>query len=119
MQEKRISVRTHLMGVGARVSRDGKDWVSVAVKDISDGGIRFISKEEFPRGSQLKLHSEISDFLRTMELDCDIKVVFVQAEDNSGYSIGCKYMYLPKEQQTSLSIFIELLVTKYPSLLID
>jgi len=120
MQEKRISVRTHLMGVGARISSDAKTWTNVEVKDISDGGIRFISKDEIPKGSVLKLHGDISDFLRVMEIDCDIKVVFAsESEEGGGYSNGCKFLYLSKADQTALSIFIELLVTKYPSLLLE
>ena len=120
MQEKRISVRTHLMGVGARISKDNKTWTDVDVRDISDGGICFISKEEFPRGTTLKLHGNISDFLRTMEIDCDVKVVFTKdGDEQNSYSLGCKFMYLSKAEQTALSIFIELLVTKYPSLLIE
>ena len=120
MQEKRISVRTHLMGVGARVSKDGKAWTDVEVKDISDGGMRFSSSEEHPKGTILKFHGDISDFLKVMEIDCDLKVVFAQpGEDGDCFISGCKFLCLPKEKQTELSVFIEKLVTRYPILLLQ
>ena len=118
MQDKRISIRAHLMGVKAKISPDGKTWTEVSAVDISDGGIGFTSDAEYHRGETLKIQTEISDFLRTMEIDCDIKVIFV-GNKGDGYTYGCKFMHMGKAEHTALSIFIELMVTKHPSLLIE
>ena len=116
-QERRISVRTNLLGVTAKISKDGGKWEEVEVKDISDGGLGFIASSEFSIGEKISLEGEASDFARTLDISCEIKVVFVGTTPEGKFSYGVRFMNMP--QQTSLSIFIELMVTKYPSLLLE
>lgn len=119
MTERRISIRTNLLGVSAKISKDGWKWEEVAVKDISDGGLGFVADSEYPIGEKLLLEGEASDFARGMDISCDIKVVFVGNTPDGKYLFGVRFMNMSKAQQTGLSIFIELMVTKYPSLLLQ
>jgi len=119
LNEKRVSVRTHLLDVNIRVSDDGgKNWNDVQVKDISDGGLGFTADKEYPRGSELKLRGTVSDFARGLDIECDIKVVFCEKIDDV-YNIGAAFRGMGKVLHTELGIFVEMVVTKYPSLLLD
>jgi c-di-GMP-binding flagellar brake protein YcgR len=119
VQERRISVRTNLLGVTAKISKDGWKWEEIIVKDISDGGLGFVASADFPIGEKLLLEGEASDFARAMDISCDIKVVFVGSAPDGQNIFGVRFMNMSKAQQTGLGIFIELMVTKYPSLLLE
>ena len=117
MQEKRISVRTQLLGVQASVTEDeGLGWSNIIVKDISDGGLRFVSKKSYPIDVRLKFEGDVSDFIRSMDITCDIQLIFCEKIDG-GFLCGARFINLTSSQRTSLSIFIELMVTKHPDLL--
>ena len=117
MQEKRISVRTQLLGVQASITEDeGLGWSNINVKDISDGGLRFVAKRPFPIDVRLKFEGDVSDFVRSMDITCDIQVIFCEKTDG-GFMCGARFINLTTSQRTSLSIFIELMVTKHPDLL--
>ncbi|MCL1842380.1 MAG: PilZ domain-containing protein [Defluviitaleaceae bacterium] len=118
-QEKRISIRTNLLGVSAKISKDGWKWEEVVVKDISDGGIGFIANAEYPIGEKILLEGEASDFARSMDISCDIKIMFVSPAPDGKFLYGVRFMNMSKAQSTGLGIFIELMVTKYPSLLLE
>lgn len=118
IQERRISVRTSLLGVSAKISRDGWKWEDVLVKDVSDGGLSFLAETEYPIGEKLVLEGEASDFARGMDISCDVRVVFV-TESEGKYLYGVRFVNMSKEQQIGLGIFIELMVTKYPTLLLQ
>jgi c-di-GMP-binding flagellar brake protein YcgR len=118
-QERRISVRTNLLGVTAKISKDGWKWEEVTVKDISDGGMGFVAGTDFPIGEKLLLEGEASDFARAMDISCDIKIVFVGSTPEGKHIYGVRFINMSKAQQTGLGIFIELMVTKYPSLLLE
>jgi c-di-GMP-binding flagellar brake protein YcgR len=118
-QERRISIRTNLLGVSAKISKDGWKWDEVEVKDISDGGLGFVAPSAFPVGEMLLLEGETSDFARTMDISCDIKIIFAGETPEGKHTYGVRFMNMSKAQQTSLGIFIELMVTKYPSLLLE
>ncbi|MCL2356752.1 MAG: PilZ domain-containing protein [Defluviitaleaceae bacterium] len=118
-QEKRISVRTNLLDITAQISKDGWKWEDVAVKDISDGGIGFEMQTEYPIGEQLVLEGKASDFARGMDISCDIRVVFAGKTADGKFAYGARFLNMSKAQTTGLSIFIELMVTKYPSLLLQ
>jgi c-di-GMP-binding flagellar brake protein YcgR len=118
-QERRISIRTNLLGVTAKISKDGWKWEDVVVKDISDGGLGFEVDSEFPIGEKLILEGEASDFSRSMDISCDIRVVFAGTTPEGKFLYGVRFTSMSKTQQTGLSIFIELMVTKYPSLLLQ
>lgn len=117
MQEKRISVRTDLLGVDAKISEDGKSWASISAKDISDNGIGFVADKDFAPGSQLKLEGAVSDFIKELDITCDIKVVFAGNTPEGKYLYGCKFLNMEHKQKVALSVFIEMMVTKYPPLL--
>jgi c-di-GMP-binding flagellar brake protein YcgR len=119
MRENRISSRSKLMSVAAKISADGgESWMDIISRDISDGGIGFTSMVEYPKGTVLKLYGAVTDFMRTMSIECDIKVVFAGKEGNE-FVCGCKFLNLPRQEHTALSIFIELLMTRHPSLEVD
>jgi len=118
VQERRISVRTNLLGVAAKISKDGWKWEDIETCDVSDGGLGFIAETEYPVGEKLLLEGEASDFARGMDISCDIRVVFAGEKDGK-YLYGVRFLNMSKAQRTGLSIFIELLVTKYPSLLLQ
>lgn len=119
-QERRISVRTNLLDVKAKISKDGWKWEDIAVKDISDGGISFASKVEYPVGEGLILEGDASDFARCMDISCDMRIVFTDPvkTPEGRFLYGARFLNMSKAQYTSLGIFIELMVTKYPSLLL-
>ena len=117
MLEKRISVRTNMLCVHAGVGEEGKGWTNVDVRDISDGGLSFTSKKLFKRDSFMKFEGDVSDYMiRSMDISCDIQITFVKQEDK-GYLYGARFLNLTNAQRTSLSIFIELMVTKFPDLM--
>ena len=117
MQEKRISVRTHLLCVQASVTEEeALGWSNIKIKDISDGGLCFTSKKSFPIDGLLKFEGDVSDYVRSMDITCDIRIVFCEKIDGE-YNYGARFVNLTTSQRTSLSIFIELMVTKYPNLL--
>ena len=118
-QERRISIRTNLLGVTAKISKDGWKWEDVDVRDISDGGLGFTAETEYPIGEKLVLEGEASDFARGMDISCDIRIVFVSETSDGKYLYGVRFMNMSKAQHIGLGIFIELLVTKYPSLLLQ
>lgn len=117
MQEKRISVRTHLLCVQASVTDDeALGWSRVEVRDISSGGLQFVTKKEFPINSRLKFEGDVSDFVRSMDITCDIQLVFCEKTDG-GYLCRARFLNLSVSHRTGLSVFIELMVTKYPDML--
>ncbi|MCL2216406.1 MAG: PilZ domain-containing protein [Defluviitaleaceae bacterium] len=119
MQEKRVSVRTNMLGVNARISKDGRDWIDVTAKDISDGGMSFIAMAEFPIGTKLSLEGEASDLARTVDISCDATVVFFSPISEGKFLYGIKFMNLSHAHKMELSIFIEQMVTRYPMLLME
>ncbi|MCL1877409.1 MAG: PilZ domain-containing protein [Defluviitaleaceae bacterium] len=118
-QERRISIRTNLLGVSARVSKDGWKWDDVVVHDISDGGIGFEMQTEYPVGEKLLLEGEASDFARSMDISCGLRIVFSGTTADGKFTYGARFTNMSKAQTTGLGIFIELMVTKYPSLLLE
>jgi len=118
MRENRISSRTKLMRVVARISADGITWEDISSRDISDGGIGFTAKEPFTKGNIYKINGEITDFMKTMELDCDVLILNVE-EDTEGYMHHCKFLNMSHSSHTELGVFIELLVSKFPNLAED
>ena len=119
IQERRISIRTNLLGVSAKISKDGWKWEEVTVKDISDSGLGFVADTEYPIGEKLILEGEASDYAHVMDISCDIKVVFVGKEPDGKFLYGVRLLNLSKAQHTGLGILIELLVTKFPALLLE
>ena len=119
MEEKRVSPRTSMLGVSAKVSMDGNSWQDVPVRDISSGGLGFVSDVQSTKGDMFKIEGEVSDFARSMEFACDVKVVVCVPLPDGKFMCGVKYVDMPKAQQTGLSIFIELMVTKFPVLLVQ
>jgi len=118
MQEKRISVRTGLLGVEIKISKDGTRWTTVATKDISDGGLSFVSRKEFDLGTKLNLKGEASDFTKTIDISCNIEIVFCGKTPEGESLYGVKFLDMDNDRHTRLSIFIEKMVTKYPPLLV-
>ena len=117
MREKRISVRTHLLSVQASVTEEeALGWSNITIRDISDGGLSFTSKKSFPIDRLLKFEGDVSDYVRNMDITCDIRIVFCEKIEGL-YTYGARFVNLTTSQRTSLSIFIELMVTKYPDLL--
>ena len=117
MQEKRIAVRTQLLSVHASITDDeGLGWSSISVKDISSGGLRFISKKELPLNSRLKFEGDVSDYVRSMDITCDVQLVFCEKTEQ-GYLCGARFLNLSVAHRTGLSIFIELMVTRHPDLM--
>ena len=119
MQEKRISVRTDLLGLEAQVSLDGEEWIPIVAKDISDGGLAFSAAEDFPTGAQLYLKGSVSDFAHYADITCTVKVLFRGKTPEGEVLYGIKFLDLSKSKKTTLSIFIERMVTHYPPLLMD
>ena len=119
VQERRISIRTNLLGVSAKISKDGWKWEEITVRDISDGGIGFVAATEYPVGEKLFLEGEASDFAHSMDITCEINIVFADKEPDGKYLYGVRFLNMSKAQHTGLGILIELLVTKYPSLLLE
>ena len=119
MQEKRISVRTDLLGLDAKVSLDGEEWIEIVAKDISDGGLSFIAEYDFPKGAQLYLKGSVSDFAHYADITCTVRVLFSRKTPEGETLYGIKFLDLDKGKRTTLSIFIEKMVTHYPPLLMD
>jgi len=119
MQEKRISVRTDLLGLEAQVSLDGEEWIQIIAKDISDGGLAFTAEENFPTGAQLYLKGSVSDFAHFADISCNVKVMFCGTTPEGEPLYGIKFLDLDRGKRTTLSIFIERMVTRYPRLLMD
>ena len=119
MKERRVSVRTNMLGVTARVSTDGSKWEKISVRDISDSGIGFIMDSEYPIDEVLILKGEVSDVTRSMEVSCEMKIIFAAKTTDEKFLYGTRFIDMSKEQRVSLGIFIELMVTKFPSLLMQ
>lgn len=119
MEERRISVRVNLLGVTAKISQDGKTWWNVNAKDISDGGLGFDADVEFTKGTQLLLEGETTDYIKSRDISCDVKVVFVGKMSDGKYTYGVKFLNMTKAQHTNLSVLIEMIATKYPAMLMD
>ena len=117
MQEKRISVRTDLLGVEARVSNDGENWTQIHARDISDSGMGFTADKELAAGAQLTLEGLVSDHVKRLDLGCEMGIIFAGKTPEGKFLYGGKFLNFTKQQQTELSIFIEMMVTKYPPLL--
>jgi len=118
-QEHRISARTTLLSVNVQVSVDGRKWTEVEVRDISDGGFGFVSEVEFERGAHLYMEGDVSDFTRQMSISCDIDVIFCGKYSDGRNIYGVKFLNMSKAEHTGLAVFIELMVTKYPKLLVQ
>jgi c-di-GMP-binding flagellar brake protein YcgR len=119
VQERRVSIRTNMLGVTAKISKDGWKWEEVFVEDISDGGMGFVATEELQKEEMLILEGEASDFTRGIDISCDIKVVFVGTTPDGKYRYGIRFEKMSKAQRTGLSILIELTATKFPELLLQ
>jgi len=119
MQEQRISVRTNLLDVHVKISTDGQNWTDVVALDISDGGLGFVSDAEFPKGTKFMMQGAVSDHVKHMNVNCECKVIFSASHSDDKTMHGVKFLDISRVQRTALSIFIEQMVTKYPSLLIE
>jgi len=119
MHEKRISVRTDLLGLDAQVSIDGDEWIDIVAKDISDGGLRFSADHDFPNGAQLYLKGSVSDFAHYADITCTVRVMFSGTTPEGETLYGIKFLDMDRGKQTTLSIFIERMVTHYPPLLTE
>lgn len=117
MQEQRISVRTNMLGVNARISSDGRNWVDIKAKDISDGGMSFTAMSEFPRGTRLTIEGDAADIAKSVDITCDAEVVFNSPLSDGKFLYGVKFLDLPHSHKVELSIFIELMIKKYPDLI--
>jgi len=121
MQEKRVSVRTNLLAVDARVSQGNDEWTDITVRDISDGGLGFVSDVQFTKGTKLVLEGDATDVATSIDINCDVEVIFCGRPEAEGgkYLCGVRFLDMPKQHHTELGIFIEKIVSKYPSLLVD
>jgi len=119
MQEQRISVRTSLLGVNARVSKDGREWFDIKAKDISDGGMSFTATAVFSKGAKLTLEGEASDVSKRMDISCEVEVVFNSPVSDGKFLYGVKFIDLSHAHKIELSIFVELMIKKYPDLLFE
>jgi len=108
-----------LLDVHVKISTDGQKWSDVLALDISDGGLGFVSDVEFPKGTKLMIQGEVSDHIKNMNINCECKVVFSTSYSEDKTMHGVKFVDISRVQRTSLSIFIEQMVTKYPSLLLE
>ncbi|MCL2200020.1 MAG: PilZ domain-containing protein [Defluviitaleaceae bacterium] len=117
--EKRISIRTSLMGVTAKISKDGNTWEDVAEKDISDSGIGFEAVGDHNVNDILKIEFDVSDHVHKMSFACDIKVKFKTGRAEGKHFYGAKFQNISKSDHTSLAVLIELLATRYPTLLMQ
>ncbi|MCL1862400.1 MAG: PilZ domain-containing protein [Defluviitaleaceae bacterium] len=117
--EKRISIRTSLMAVNAKISKDGVSWEDVASKDISDSGIGFESEGDYNVDDILKIEFQVSDHVHTMDFSCDTKIKFKTDKKEGKCFYGAKFQNISKSENTGLAILIELLATRYPTLLLQ
>jgi len=122
MREQRISVRIsdELLSVGARVSTDsGVSWTAIYVKDISDSGMGFVAEKHFSANELLELEGSVSDYMRHIDIGCEMKIVFTGSTTDGKTLYGGKFMNMGKTQKTELAIFIERMVTKFPPLMLQ
>ena len=120
MKEKRISVRIadELLSVGVRVSSDGgNSWMAITVRDISDSGMGFTVEKDIPVGTKFTLEGSVSDYMKHIDIGCEMVIVFAGKTPEGGNLYGGKFLDMDHTQQTALSIFIEMIVTKFPPLL--
>lgn len=117
MQEKRISVRTDMLGVHARLSTNGRIWTEVTVHDISDSGLGFISDNEIKTGATFMLNCSVTDFVKDLTFECDLKIIFAGKTPDGHFLYGSKFVGLEHAHHVELSIFVEMMLTKYPPLL--
>jgi len=113
MLERRISVRTDLLGIEANISKDGNSFEPVVVKNISGGGFGFYSKSALTLQQKLLFEAEVTDSFKLLSLDCAIEIIYRDESDNDRYVYGAKYLNMCDEQHTRLCIFIETALTKY------
>ena len=121
MKENRVSVRVaeDYLILDAKVSVDEQNWTSVYARDLSDRGMGFTMKEEFAMGTQLMMEGSVSgvgDKGRTLDISCKIKIIFAGKSPDGKCLYGCKFLDLEQMRGTELSMLIERLVTKFPSL---
>ena len=115
MKEQRISVRTDLLGVDAKVSDDGENWIAIVAKDISGAGIGFICDKEFAPGCKLQMEGEVTDHVRTWDISGEIRVVFSGKTPDGKFLYGSKFVKIA--HITELNIFIEQMITRHPQML--
>jgi len=120
MQEKRISVRTGLLGVDATVSlNNGVDWYEIVAKDISDGGLSFTANVKIEQNAIILLKGTVSDVAKKVDISGKIQVMFAGTTQDGQLLYGVKFLGMSKGQHTTLSVFIEKMVTKFPPLLLQ
>ena len=120
MKEKRVSIRIadELLSVGARVSTDGgNSWIAIYVRDISDSGMGFTAEKEIPVGTKLTLEGSVSDYMKHIDIGCEMGIIFAGKTPEGKNLYGGKFLDMDKTQHTELGIFIEMIVTKFPPLL--
>lgn len=78
------------------------------LKDISDGGLRFVSEAELPIGSTLELKIHLPRAFRVKEsLSLKAKVVrCYKLKGQMRYRIGCQFVDLPAETAAKLQEFL-------------
>jgi c-di-GMP-binding flagellar brake protein YcgR len=113
VQERRVSIRTNLLSVAAKISNDGKNWENVVAVDISVGGLGFVAETEYQAGEKLTLVGTASNFRRDEDISCEAEVAFVGQAPGGKYIYGVRFANMSREQQTSLGIFIDWILTKF------
>ncbi|MCL2224298.1 MAG: PilZ domain-containing protein [Defluviitaleaceae bacterium] len=118
-QERRVSVRTKMLGVtGNVISNKGTKRDEIHAQDISEGGLRFELDAQYSAGETVRFEGETSDISRTLDISCDMEIVSVERMAAGKFLYGTRFLNLTKDQQVTLGIFIELMVTKFPTLLV-
>ena len=116
-KERRVSARTSMLDVMARISKDGwNNWEEVETKDISDSGIGFVAETKYKVGQKIYLRGMVADATRSMDISCDITIAYVVETSDKKYLYGASFSNLSKSQYTSLSFLVELMVIKFPTI---
>jgi hypothetical protein len=116
-KERRVSARTSMLDVMAKISKDGwNNWEEVETKDISDSGIGFVAETKYKIGQKVYLRGMVADATRSMDISCDITVAYVAETADKKYLYGASFSNLSKSQFTSLSFLVELMVIKFPTI---
>ena len=110
MKEQRITVRTDFLGIDAKVSDDGTNWIPIVAKDISSAGIGFTVNKEFAPGSKLQLEGVVTDHVNKWDIDGEIRVVFAGKTPEGEFLYGSKFIKIA--HQDELNILIEQLIVK-------
>ena len=106
MKERRKYVRIHESSQITYELLPGESMKEYATKDISQGGIKFLTREFIPKGSRLKI--KLNLYKKFFSFEALVKCAWInKIRYNEEYEVGVEFIDMPPAAAAHLISYIE------------